>query len=327
MNKTGVLLINLGTPKTPDAKGVRDFLRSFLSDRRVVDIPPLLWLPILYGIILPLRAPKIAPKYQLLWEEFGDSPLRVFSQSQVKKLQTAYNESGENYCVTLGMTYGDPSIADAVADLKQKGCSKIIVLPLFPQYSLTTTAAVEDQLNRVKQQHNDVRFQLIPFYYNAPVFIEALKDSVKAQWQKNGRGEYLLFSFHGIPKRNVTVKSDPYQKHCEATAEAVAKSLNLTKEQWSVSYQSRFGKAEWLSPDTSVVIAELPNKNIKNIDVICPSFSVDCLETIEEINIENRKIFLDANGEKMNVISCLNDSDSHIKMMKFLIDDAINDKF
>ena len=224
------------------------------------------------------------------------------------------------------MTYGNPSMTESVADLKQKGCSKIIVLPLFPQYSLTTTAAVEDQLNRVKQQHSDVTFQLIPHYYNVSVFIEALKDSVKAQWQKNGRGEYLLFSFHGIPKRNVTVKSDPYQKHCEATAEAVAKALNLSPQQWSVSYQSRFGKAEWLTPDTSVIISELPSKKIKNIDVICPSFSVDCLETIEEINIENRKIFLDAKGEKMNVISCLNDSDSHIKMMKFLIDDVINDQ-
>ncbi|WP_154172235.1 ferrochelatase [Vibrio metoecus] len=311
--KLGVLLANLGTPQAPTPEAVKAFLSQFLHDPRVVDMSRWLWCPLLHGIILPTRSPKVAKLYQSIWMEEG-SPLMVYSERQRQKLSEI-----TQLPVELGMTYGKPSLLDGVQKLQQQGVESIVVLPLYPQYSATTTAAVFDGLAKALRHLPIVpELQFIRDYHNHPLYIEALADSVRASWQQNGQGEMLLCSYHGIPKRYAE-NGDIYPEHCQTTTRLLAEALGLPEGQVMMTYQSQFGKEEWLQPYTDKTMEALPNKGVKKLDVICPAFSVDCLETLEEIAEQNQEIFLHNGGEAFHYISCLNDSSSHIALMAALI--------
>ncbi len=309
----GVLLANLGTPQEATPKAVKQFLSQFLHDKRVVDLSRWLWCPLLHGIILPTRAPKVAKLYQSIWMEEG-SPLMVYAKRQQEKLQKQLSIP-----VELAMTYGEPSLARGVQALCQQGVSSIIVLPLYPQYSATTTAAVFDGLAKVmKQQVVVPELTFIQDYHDHPLYIRALAEKVRDAWQQNGRGDKLICSYHGIPKRYAD-NGDIYPIHCQQTTRLLAQELGLTDQQIMMTYQSQFGKEEWLQPYTDKMMEQLPQQGIKRIDIICPAFSVDCLETLEEIAGENKHLFLQSGGEAFNYIECLNDSDAHIQMMAALI--------
>ncbi|MEI8595138.1 ferrochelatase [Photobacterium sp. Hal280] len=309
----GVLLVNLGTPDEATPAAVKRFLGEFLSDPRVVDLSKWLWRPALYGAILPIRSPKVAKLYQSIWLEEG-SPLMVYSQRQRDAL-----EARLNIPVALGMTYGNPSIQSALSMLSDQGCRKVIVLPLYPQYSRTTTAAVFDKVARSLQQTDylpELRF--INHYQDHPGYISALAESVTNVWAEHGEPDYLLCSYHGIPKRYADL-GDPYPEHCNQTTALLAEALAMPREKMSMSYQSIFGREEWLKPYTEPTIIELAQKGVKRLDVICPAFSVDCLETIEEIAEGCKEAFIDAGGETFNLIPCLNDNSAHIAMMETLV--------
>jgi protoporphyrin/coproporphyrin ferrochelatase len=312
-NDYGVLLVNLGTPDAPTAAGVKQFLSQFLHDRRVVDMTRWLWCPILHGVILPIRSPKVAKLYQSVWMEEG-SPLMFYSKRQQVALQ-------QKLCVpvALAMTYGNPSIASGLQTLRQQGCQKVLVLPLFPQYSGTTTAAVFDGIAKsLKPLSYIPELRFINHYYDHPDYISALAESVKEVWAEKGEPDYLLCSYHGIPKRYAD-NGDPYPDHCDQTTEYLAKLLAMPREKMSMSYQSIFGREEWLKPYTESTIKALAKKGIKRLDVICPAFSVDCLETLEEIAEQCKEVFIDAGGEEFNLIPCLNDNATHITMMENLV--------
>ena len=312
-NKKGVLLVNLGTPDSPTAPAVKKFLSQFLHDHRVVDLTRWLWCPILHGVILPIRSPKVAKLYQSVWME-GGSPLMVYSQRQAEKLSSLIELP-----VELGMTYGNPSIQAGFEALMDKGVEEVIVLPLFPQYSGTTTAAVSDGITKAfKKMAVIPSYQFIRNYHQNPLYIKALANSVRKSWQEKGQGDYLLCSYHGIPKRYAD-NGDIYPKHCEQTTSLLASELGLKPEQIGMTYQSRFGREEWLQPYTDKTLETLPNKGIKRLDVITPAFSVDCLETLEEISDQCSEIFLESGGEKFTYIPCLNDDDIHIELMSELV--------
>lgn len=314
--KSALVFINLGTPDRPDAAGVRRFLREFLSDRRVVEVPRLIWWVILYVIILPFRSPRVAKAYRQIW--FGDiSPLRHFSQSLVggvaSKVEQQYPDADIE--VRLAMTYGQPSIDAQIRSLCDAGVENILFVPLYPQYSATTTAAALDAISRSFSKVRDIpQWSWLKSYHRHPAYIAALGESVKEHWQSNGRAERLLMSFHGIPKRNVEL-GDPYARECADTAKALADYLGLEDEQWLQTFQSRLGKAEWLTPYTDKTLAALPGLGCKSLDVVCPAFAVECLETLEEIDGEAKDIFIDAGGEVFNYVPCLNDRESHQQLM------------
>ncbi|QLE85919.1 ferrochelatase [Shewanella sp. Scap07] len=316
--KIGVLLVNLGTPDSPTTADVRRFLQQFLSDPRVVDVNPLIWKPILNGIILNTRPKKVAKLYESIWWEQG-SPLMVVSERQQQKLQSMLQAAGLNMPVELGMSYGNPSLQSGLAQLKARGAEKIIVLPLYPQYSCSTVAPVFDAITRQYQQQRDypeTRFN--KQYFDHPTYIEALAQSVQSHWQQYGQADCLLMSFHGVPKRYVT-EGDPYQQQCQSTAELLAQRLGLTNQQWRICFQSQFGKEEWLTPYTDEMLADLPKQGIKSVDIMCPAFAADCLETLEEIATEGKQEFIEAGGENYRFIDCLNDNDAHIQMMAELV--------
>ncbi len=311
--KWGVLLANLGTPQAPTPKAVKQFLSQFLHDKRVVDLSRWLWCPILHGIILPSRSPKVAKLYQSIWMDQG-SPLMVYSKRQQEKLQQQLSLP-----VELGMTYGQPSLESGVQALCEQGVTAIIILPLYPQYSATTTAAVFDGLAQVmKQQVVIPELMFIQEYHDHPLYIRALADKVRESWARNGRGDKLVCSYHGIPKRYAD-NGDIYPAQCTQTTRLLAQELGLTNNQIMMTYQSQFGKEEWLQPYTDQTMAQLPKQGVKRLDIICPAFSVDCLETLEEIAGENQRIFLEAGGEAFHYVPCLNDSDAHIAMMAELV--------
>ncbi|MEF1311004.1 ferrochelatase [Vibrio mytili] len=313
IKKQGVLLVNLGTPDEPTAPAVKRFLSQFLHDQRVVDMTRWLWCPILHGVILPIRSPKVAKLYQSVWMEEG-SPLMVYSKRQVNKLAQKINLP-----VELGMTYGNPSLQSGVEALQNQGVEDIIVLPLYPQYSGTTTAAVFDGLAKAFKTLPVIPgISVVRDYYNHPMFIEALAQSVKRHWEEHGKGEYLLCSYHGIPQRYAD-NGDIYPQHCEETTRLLGQALGLSEDQIGMTYQSRFGREEWLQPYTDKTVEALPSKGVKKIDVMTPAFSVDCLETLEEISGENKEIFLQSGGEQFHYIPCLNDDDLHIEMMAELV--------
>ncbi|WOT06429.1 ferrochelatase [Shewanella youngdeokensis] len=311
----GVLLVNLGTPDSPTAPDVKKFLKQFLSDPRVVDISPWIWKPILNGIILNTRPAKVAKLYESIWWEQG-SPLMVISQRQRDKLaQSLHASMGVEVPVELGMSYGNPSLESGLSKLKAQGAEKIFVLPLYAQYSCSTVAPVFDaigDLNKTKRDFPELRIN--KDYFDHPDYISALADSVKQHWQSKGRGEVLLMSFHGVPVRYVT-EGDPYQKQCQTTAELVAQSLGLTTDQWRICFQSQFGKEEWLTPATDMLLEALPAEGVKSVDIMCPAFSSDCLETLEEISQEGKASFIAAGGERYEFIGCLNDSEAHISLL------------
>lgn len=318
--KQAVIIVNLGTPAEPTTKAVRAFLKEFLSDQRVVEVPRLIWKCILHGIILPFRSPKVAESYRQIWWESG-SPLRVITESQTTLLQEKLiSAMGEDApIIRHAMTYSGPSIESVVNCLVDEGVDNILILPLYPQYSATTTGSVYDRVTEiVSKARNIPQIQVIKQYFDHPLYIKALAESVLASWEKEGKPARLLMSFHGIPQRNCDL-GDPYYVQCNTTARLLAESLNLTQDEWQLSFQSRLGRAQWLSPYTINVVESWGKEKLESMSVICPAFSVDCLETLEEIDVENRHVFLQNGGGKFSVVPCLNDSASHIELMASLV--------
>lgn len=312
--KIGILLANLGTPDEPTAPAVKRYLKQFLSDPRVIDLPKFKWQLILNLFVLPKRAPKVAEAYKGIWTEQG-SPLLAISRQQQKSLQTYFDAKGKETVVELGMSYGNPSIESAVSRLFAQDVEKIIVLPLYPQYSSSTTASVFDAFARGLAQHKKmVPFEFIHSYHDHPLYIKALANSVTLD-----ADEKLLFSFHGIPARYET-EGDFYPDHCKETARLVAETLGLNETQWQLTFQSRFGDEVWLQPYTDETLGQLPAQGVKKVVVICPGFSADCLETIEEIGEENRENFMHAGGESYRYIEALNANADHIKLLAALIE-------
>ncbi|MDT8386338.1 MAG: ferrochelatase [Thiogranum sp.] len=312
---TGVLLVNLGTPEAPTAHAVRRYLGEFLWDSRVVEIPRPLWWLILHGVILRLRPGKVARAYQSVWMEDG-SPLMVFSRRQAKSLQQRLADlAPEELEVALAMRYGTPSIEHALNELRQRGMRRLLVLPMYPQYSATTTATVFDEVTRVLRGWRWIpEFRFIQHYHDDPGYIEALANSVREHWEQIGRPDRLMISFHGLPKRCL-LSGDPYYCECSKTARLLAESLQLQDDEWKLTFQSRFGREEWLQPYTSATLTEWGQERIPRVDVICPGFSADCLETLEEIAEQNRELFLEAGGQDLRYIPALNDRDDHVNAL------------
>lgn len=316
---TGVLLVNLGTPDAPTASAVRRYLAEFLSDPRVIEIPMFIWKIILHGIILRTRPKKAAHAYQQVWTEKG-SPLLAITLAQAEALRPVLKEKFKAPVnVAVGMRYGNPSIASSLNELKQAGARRIIVLALYPQYSATTSATVFDAVaNELKSWRwiPDMRF--INHYPDNKLYIDAVVNSIKQHQAENGVPDKLLFSFHGLPKRNLLL-GDPYYCECQKTARLVVEQLELNEEQYQVCFQSRFGKAEWLQPYTDKTLEAWGQQGIEHVQVVCPGFPADCLETLEEINMQNREFFLDAGGKQFSYIPALNDQPDHIQMLEQLI--------
>jgi len=315
----GVLLVNLGTPDSPSVSDVKRFLKQFLSDPRVVDLNPLIWKPILNGIILNTRPAKVAKLYQAIWSDEG-SPLMVVSQGQREKVASLLQaQLGQAIPVELGMSYGNPSLASGLDKLKQQGVKRIVVLPLYPQYSCSTVAPVFDGIAAEFKGWRDIpetRFN--KEYYQDPTYIQALASSVKSHWKEHGQADVLLMSFHGVPVRYVN-EGDPYQTQCQATAFLLAQALGLKDEQWRLCFQSQFGKEEWLMPYTDKLLESLPKDGVKSVDIMCPAFAADCLETLEEISIGGKESFIESGGESYRFIPCLNDNETHIELLAKLV--------
>ncbi len=311
---TAVLLCNLGSPDAPTAAATRRYLAQFLSDRRVVEIPRLLWWPILHGIILRTRPAKSAAKYASVWMPEG-APLKVWTEKQAKLLQGMLGERGQRVIVRHAMRYGSPSIATELEKLRSEGASRILVLSAYPQYCAATTASVNDEAMRWAQSSRaqpELRFA--GAYFDEPLYIEALAQSVLRHWQTNGRPELLTMSFHGMPARTAAL-GDPYHAQCLETGRLLAARLNLTAEQWRVTFQSRFGKAKWLEPYTEPTLIARAKAGLKKVDLICPGFAADCLETLEEIDQEARAAFLAAGGTAFSYIPCLNADDAGMRAL------------
>ena len=303
----GVLLCNLGTPDEPTAAATRRDLAEFLADPRVVEIPKAVWWPILHGVILRTRPAKSAKKYASIWTPEG-SPLAVWTGKQAKLLQGYLGERGCPVVVRPAMRYGNPSVASALEAFQAAGVRRVLVLPAYPQYSGATTASTFDAVSTWAQRTRWVpEFRFIHQYHDDPAHIAALAASVRAHWQREGRGEMLLMSFHGMPERTLKL-GDPYHCQCQKTARVLADELRLAPTEWRLSFQSRFGKAKWLGPATDATLKDLGAGGIRRVDVICPGFAADCLETLEEIAQEGRETFLHAGGQAFHYIPCLNDS-------------------
>ena len=306
---TAVVLVNLGTPQAPTAPALRKYLKQFLSDPRVVEIPRPIWWLILNGIILNVRPAK----YASIWME-GGSPLKVHTERQAKLLQGLLGERvSPQLRVEWAMRYGAPGVQDTLARLKSEGFRRILVLPLYPQYAASTTASVMDEVaDWIKRTRNLCELRMVRNYHDDPLYIGALAASVREHWAKAGRGgpgsqdSVLLMSFHGLPKRSLEL-GDPYFCECQKTGRLLAEALQLTPDQYRITFQSRFGRAQWLQPYTQATLEQLPGQGIKKVDVICPGFVSDCLETLEEIAMECRDAFLHAGGERFDYIPCLNE--------------------
>jgi protoporphyrin/coproporphyrin ferrochelatase len=315
--KTAVLLVNLGTPDAATPSALRRYLGEFLSDPRVVEIPKLLWWPILNGIILRVRPAKSAAKYASVWQP-GGSPLRVFTEAQTQLLQTAMQNRNSDVVVRFAMRYGNPAMAQVLSQLKQENVERILVLPMYPQYAASTTATVIDELSKwLMRIRNQPEIRTVKHYYDHPGYIAALSKTVQQHWQNNGPlglNDKLLMSFHGLPKRSIEL-GDPYFDECQATAKALTKHLGLAPEQVVVTFQSRFGPAQWLQPYTAQTVQTLGQQGTKRLDVICPGFVADCLETLEEIAQEVREDFLKAGGNEFNYIPCLNNEPTWIESL------------
>ncbi len=312
---TAVILTNLGTPEDNTRPAVKKFLRQFLSDRRVVEVPPIIWWFILNLVILPFRSKSSLHAYNKIWTTEG-SPLLSISRRQQQALQ---KRLGDKVKVELMMRYGEPSFASVIDKLLTENTRKFIILPLYPQNSATTTATTYDHIAEVLKKSRaipDVTF--ISQYHGDPGYIHALTNSIQEHWKREQRRRFLLMSFHGLPQRNID-RGDPYYDQCMGTAHLLATILGLDSTQWAISFQSRFGRQQWIQPYTTDTLIAKANHGLKEIDVICPGFSVDCLETLEEIQIQNREIFYQHGGEQYHYIPCLNDRKDHIKMMADLV--------
>lgn len=308
----GVLVTNLGTPDAPTPEALRVYLEEFLSDPRVIELPRWKWLPILYLFILTRRPKESAKLYQQVWTEEG-SPLLVISRKQAKGLEERLREQiGSPLHVAVGMRYGNPSIASGLEELRQKGCRRVMVFPLYPQYAAATTGSTFDALAAELSRYRWVpELRTVHSYHDDPGYIRALAQSIREVWQRGGEAEKLLFSFHGIPQRYFD-GGDPYHCNCHKTARLVAEELGIGRDRYLVSFQSLFGKEEWIKPYTDVTVKALAHAGVKSLDVICPGFSADCLETLEEIDGENRHYFEEAGGERFRYIAALNDRPDHL---------------
>ncbi|MFZ6646367.1 ferrochelatase [Undibacterium sp. TJN25] len=312
--KTAVVLINLGTPDAPTTAAVRRYLKEFLWDPRVVEIPRALWWLILNCIILPFRSSKSAAKYASIWAREG-SPLKIHTEKQALLLKGYLGERGHEVHVAYAMRYGSPSIPSVLAKLKADGYERIMVLPAYPQYSGSTTASNFDTVFRYYQQVRNVpELRLVRGYHDHEAYIDALKTSILDYWQSNGRPEKLVMSFHGLPKAFL-MRGDPYHCECYKTARLLAEQLGLNKDQYIVSFQSRLGRAEWLQPYTAPTVKALAKQGVKRVDVVCPGFIADCLETLEEIAMEVRQDFLVAGGKEFHYIPCLNENPAWMRGM------------
>ncbi|MEI6618602.1 MAG: ferrochelatase [Betaproteobacteria bacterium] len=305
--RTAVLYCNLGTPDAPTPVAVRRYLAEFLSDQRVVEIPRLLWLLILHGIILRFRPAKSAAKYASIWTPEG-SPLKLWTEKQAALLQTALQAQGNHVLVRWAMRYGSGSIASQLDALKTEGVTRVLVLPAYPQYSATTTASVFDAVYQwAARTRSIVELRFVNHYHDHAQYIAALQARVQAHWAEHGRPEVLVMSFHGVPARTLAL-GDPYHCECFKTARLLAEALGLEKTQYKVTFQSRLGRAKWLEPYTEPTLIAMAQSGTKRVDVVCPGFTSDCLETLEEINMEARHAFLGAGGSDFHYIECLNDS-------------------
>jgi protoporphyrin/coproporphyrin ferrochelatase len=313
--KVGILLANLGTPEAPTASALRPYLREFLSDTRVVEIPRAIWWFILNCLILLVRPKKSAEKYTQVWMKEG-SPLLVHSQKQAQLLRGFLAQKIKSpFVVELGMSYGNPSMKSALESLKAQHCNKILVFPLFPQYAASSTAAVYDAVWKVLLKMRNVpAIRTVRHYHDHPAYIKALAASVNDYWMKSGKPEKLIMSFHGVPRFHLD-KGDPYHCECQKTGRLLAEALGLSKEKYEVAFQSRFGKQEWLKPYLASTLEVLGKAKIKRVDVICPGFSADCLETLEEIAMEGKHIFQSNGGGDYNYIPALNENDAWIHAM------------
>src|SRR5580700_633105 len=317
--RIGILLVNSGTPQAANASAVRAFLARFLADPRVVELPRILWLPLLYGVILPWRPRRIARKYRLIWTG-GGSPLRDLSERLRAELASSLAQRMlAPLSVEVGMLYSAPDVRGALGRLRESGAQRILVLPLFPQYCGATTGAVYDQVARELARWRwlpELRF--IADYHDHPAYAAALRDSILAHWQQHGRTGHLLMSFHGIPEAYFD-KGDPYFFKCHRTARLLADELLLKDSEWSVSFQSRLGPSKWLQPYTFDEVTRLPARGVDDVTVVCPGFPVDCLETLDEINLENRHRFMQSGGRKFDYVPALNAGAGHVRFLADLI--------
>ncbi len=317
--KYGVLMVNLGTPEAPTSQAVKRYLAEFLSDRRVVDTPRILWWPLLRGVILPLRSPRVAKLYQSVWMDEG-SPLMVFSKRQHAALSAALPEAQ----VELAMSYGSPALAPAVERLLAAGITKLVILPLYPQYSSSTSASIWDAVARALAGRRSLpSVSFIRDYAEHPAYIAALANSIKRSFAQHGEPDRLVISFHGIPQRYAR-EGDDYPLRCEDTRRALVAALDFPPEKVMMTFQSRFGRDPWLTPFTDMTLKGLPSQGIKHIQVICPGFAADCLETLEEIQVQNCEIFTHAGGETFHYIPALNAEPDHIELFRRLVSEQFN---
>ena len=316
----GVCVVNLGTPELPARKSVARFLREFLSDPRVIDLPRYLWLPLLNLVIIPLRAGRSAAAYRKIWLPEG-SPLMVLTQRLVSRLASMLDGIA---MVVTGMRYGDPSIRDGLERLRESGVEEVVILPLYPQYSKTTTASIYDAVEQgLAELDWRPRIQRVEHYHEHPLWIDAVASSIRDFRVANGESEKLIFSLHGIPERYVN-QGDPYRDHCEKSVQAIVAALGLGDDEWLLTYQSRVGREPWLQPYTDKTLIEMGSSGTRHVQVVCPGFAVDCLETLEEIGMQNREFFEQAGGEKLEYIPALNDSDAHARLMKALVMESVS---
>jgi protoporphyrin/coproporphyrin ferrochelatase len=315
---TAILITNLGTPEAPTAGALRPYLREFLSDPRVIELPKWKWWPILYGIILRVRPAKSAKLYESVWTPQG-SPLMAITQEQQQQLQAKLSGLGYPVMVKMAMRYGQPAIGKVLKEIQDAGINRMIVLPLYPQYAGATTGSTFDAVaQEILKWRWLPELHFLNSYHDHPSYIQALINAIQEHVQKNGLPEKLVFSYHGMPQRYFDA-GDPYYCLCQKTTRLVAEGLGLEKSQYVVSFQSQFGREAWIKPDTSTTLAELARQGIKQVAVICPGFSADCLETIEEIAVENKHVFMDAGGVDYHYIPALNASARHIQMMVDLV--------
>ncbi|WNO09058.1 ferrochelatase [Teredinibacter sp. KSP-S5-2] len=317
--RIGVLITNLGSPDAPTKQALRTYLKQFLSDPRVIEVPKAIWWFILNGIILNTRPAKSAEAYRQVWTEQG-SPLAIYTQKQAHLLaESLHKEYGENICVEWAMRYGNPSIGSALEKLQHDNCDRIVVLPLYPQYAASATASTFDAIAedfKTRRWLPELRF--VQNYHDFPPYIQALSAKIASFWQLHGKPDKLVFSYHGIPLRYFH-NGDPYPCQCMKTARLVAEALNLQQDDYLISFQSRFGKEPWVQPYTDETLKQLAKDGTKHVQVVCPGFSSDCLETLEEIGEENKAYFMQAGGETFHYIPALNDDHDHIEMLKNLV--------
>lgn len=313
--RIAVLLLNLGTPQAPTAQAVRPFLREFLSDQRVVELPRLLWQCLLRGLILPFRSSKSAHAYQSIWQQAG-SPLLT---GTIELTQALANSLPANIITTYAMTYGQPSVQQVMQRLKQQGVDRLLVMPLYPQYAASSSGAALDQVWRVLlKQRAQMAVHSITTFADDAGYIHALAEHIRHYWQQQGQGQHLLISFHGIPHAQHQ-QGDPYVAQCQATTRLLTEALQLSPTQYTLAFQSRFGRAQWVGPSTQGLLQQLPQRGIKTLDVICPGFVTDCLETLEEINIRGKQDFLAHGGQQLNYIPCLNHNPEWVNALKQII--------